>query len=89
MANSKIFRIFASLNKKVIDMANLTLVGTKGLELTREEIIDLKFRVDAIERKAACREVNSDILTSLDRIASEINALDLEITDILEGNYEG
>jgi hypothetical protein len=69
-------------------MAKLTLVGTKGLELTREEIIDLKFKIDALERKAACREVNCDILTSLDKIASELNALDLEITDILEGNYE-
>ena len=66
----------------------LTRTGVVGLELTREEVIDLKFKIDALERKAACREVHGDILTSLDKIASELNALDLVITDILEGNYE-
>jgi hypothetical protein len=36
-------------------MAELTLNGTKGLELTREEVIDLGFKVSALVRKAQCR----------------------------------
>jgi hypothetical protein len=43
-------------------MAELTLNGTKGLEMTREEVIDLGFKADALVRKAQCREVNQDVL---------------------------
>ena len=65
-------------------MANLTRVGTKGLELTREEVIDLAHEVQGIIRKAQCREVNCDILNMLDHVSSELSAIDAEITEILE-----
>jgi len=65
-------------------MANLTRVGTKGLELTREEVIDLAHNVQSIIRKAQCREVNCDILDMLDKVSSELSAIDAEITEILE-----
>ena len=65
-------------------MANLTRVGTKGLELMREEVIDLAHNVQSIIRKAQCREVNCDILDMLDKVSSELSTIDAEITDILE-----
>jgi hypothetical protein len=70
--------------KRDKDMANLTRVGTKGLELTREEVIDLAHEVQGIIRKAQCREVNCDILNMLDHVSSELSAIDAEITEILE-----
>lgn len=65
-------------------MANLTRVGTKGLELTREEVIDLVYKVQGIIRKAQCREVNCDIIDMLDKVSSELGAIDAEITNILD-----
>lgn len=67
-------------------MAKLTRVGTKGLELTREEVIDLAHEVQGIIRKAQCREVNCEILCMLDKVSSELSAIDAEITDILDRN---
>lgn len=46
-------------------MANLTRVGTVGLELTREEVCNLIGAVGAVIAKAQCREVNCDVLGSL------------------------
>lgn len=66
-------------------MTKLTLIGAKGLELTREEIIDLKCKADAIVRKAQCREVNCDVIDELDDITKKLNDLDCLITNILEG----
>ena len=65
-------------------MANLTRVGAKGLELTREEVIDLVYKVQGIIRKAQCREVNCDIIDMLDKVSSELSAIDAEITNILD-----
>lgn len=65
-------------------MANLTRVGAKGLELTREEVIDITSEVTALIRKAQCREVNCDILDMLDHVSSELSAIDDKITEILE-----
>ena len=65
-------------------MANLTRVGTKGLELTREEVIDLVYKVQGIIRKAQCREVNCDIIDMLDKVSSELCVIDAEITEILD-----
>lgn len=67
-------------------MAKLTRVGTKGLELTREEVIDLAHEVQGIIRKAQCREVSCEILCMLDKVSSELSAIDAEITDILDRN---
>lgn len=62
----------------------LTRVGIKGLELTREEVIDLTYKVQSVLRKAQCREVNCDILDMLDKVSSVLSSVDAEITEILE-----
>ncbi len=69
-------------------MTELTLNGTKGLELTREEVIDLGFKADALVRKAQCREVNQDVLDLIQDVVEKCAEIDNLITDILEGNYE-
>lgn len=66
----------------------LTRNGTKGLELTREEVIDVTFKVSAIIRKAQCREVNGEVLDLLEHVVNELIAVDNEITDILELSVE-
>ena len=70
-------------------MADLTLNGTKGLELTREEAIDLGFKVSALVGKAQCREVNQDVLDLIQDASEKLDEADRIITEILEGNYEG
>ena len=62
----------------------LKRVGVVGLELTREEVIDLTSKIDAVTRKAQCREVNCDIIDMLTHVSSELSAIDDAITDILE-----
>ena len=88
MAISTFFRTFALLNKEINNMAELTLNGTKGLELTREEVIDLGFKADALVRKAQCREVNQDVLELIQDAVEKFTEIDNLITNILEGNYE-
>ena len=70
-------------------MAELTLNGTKGLELTREEVIDLGFKVQALVRKAQCREVNQGVIDLIHDASEKLDEADELITDILEENYEG
>jgi hypothetical protein len=65
-------------------MAKLTRVGTKGLELTREEVIDLGFKADALVRKAQCREVNQDVLDLIQDAVEKFTDADKLITEILE-----
>ncbi len=67
-------------------MANLTRVGAKGLELTREEVIDITSEVTALIRKAQCREVNYEVIDRLDDINKLLADVDECITKILEGN---
>lgn len=62
----------------------LTRTGTVGLELTREEVIDVRSTISAIIRKAQCREVNCDVLDMLAHVESELTSVDDAITDILE-----
>lgn len=69
-------------------MADLTLNGTKGLELTREETIDLGFKVYALVRKAQCREVNEDVIDLIRDASEKLDEAVGIITEILEGNYE-
>jgi hypothetical protein len=73
--------------KRDKDMANLTRVGTKGLELTREEVIDITSEVTALIRKAQCREVNCEVIDLLDDIDRRLADVDEYITKILE-EYE-
>ena len=65
-------------------MAKLTRNGVVGLELTREEIADAIANIDAIVRKAQCREVNSDVIDILDEARGVLDRADIEITKILE-----
>lgn len=66
-------------------MANeLSRVGAVGLELTREEVIDIKHLIDAVERKAQCREVNCEVLEQLMEASNLMDNIDDMITDILE-----
>jgi hypothetical protein len=64
----------------------LTRNGVVGLELTREEVIDLKFKTQALERKASCREVNCDVLDLLADVVVKLNNIEDMITDILESD---
>lgn len=54
-----------------------------GIEKTREEVIDVMYKVMAIERKASCRQVNCDILDRLTKIANELGGIDYDITNII------
>ena len=65
-------------------MAKLTRNGVVGLELTREEIADAIANIDAIVRKAQCREVNTDVIDILDEARGILDRADSEITQILE-----
>lgn len=65
-------------------MAKLTRNGVVGLELTREEIVDAFANIDAIVRKAQCREVNSDVIDILYEARDILDRADREITQILE-----
>ena len=50
---------------------------------TREEIIELRYEVAALIRKAQCRAVNCSILDSLDKIEKRLADLDDEMTEII------
>lgn len=65
-------------------MAKLTRNGVVGLELTREEIADAIANIDAIVRKAQCREVNGDVIDILDEARGVLDRADREITQILD-----
>ena len=62
----------------------LNRVGAVGLELTREDVIDLIYKVKAVKRKAQCREVNCDIIDELATIVKSLNQIDAEITAVLD-----
>ena len=69
-------------------MAKLTRNGMVGLELTREEVIDIRQRVIALARKAECREVNCVVLDLLEHIQDELAAVDEKLTNIIEDGEE-
>jgi hypothetical protein len=62
----------------------LTRTGVVGLELTREEVNDAIGVVDAIIRKAQCREVNQIVLDILSNAREELDRADSTLTGILE-----
>ena len=62
----------------------LTRTGVVGLELTREEVIDLLYAARALENKAACREVNCDVIDALHEVSGNIGAIYTTLTEILE-----
>ena len=62
---------------------DLTRTGVVGLELTREEVCNLIADVGAVEAKAACREVNCDVLDSLADVKQKLKEVCNQITEIL------
>lgn len=62
----------------------LSRVGAVGLELTREDVCDLIGKVGAVGAKAACREVNCDVLDSLADIEQKLKEVYNQITNIIE-----
>ena len=78
---------FVSLhhNKTIKNMAKeLTRNGIVGLELTREETVDLRYQVRALQRKAQCREVNCDIIDMFNEVWEKLLNIENELTDIIE-----
>ena len=65
-------------------MKDLTRTGVVGLELTREEIADVTGQIEAIIRKAQCREVKCEILDQLVNAKEILEKADMGITEILE-----
>lgn len=55
------------------------------MKQTREEIIDLWYRLKALEQKAACREVNCEVLdtllTAIDTMENAFITINNIITD--------
>lgn len=62
----------------------LSRVGAVGLELTREDVIDLIYKAKAVRRKAQCREVSSDIIGEISAAIRSLNKIDAEITGVLD-----
>lgn len=56
----------------------------QGLIATREEAIDLFYRVKALSRKAQCRQVNCDILNYLETACDYLAEVDDKITELLD-----
>ena len=50
---------------------------------TREEVIDLRYKVEAAMRKAQCRAVDCDTVDALHRIAKELAELDDHLTELI------
>ena len=53
------------------------------MKKTREDIIELRYQVAAVLRKAQCREVNCDIIDWLGRIEKDLSDMDNVMTDII------
>lgn len=56
------------------------------MKQTREEIIDLFYKIKALEEKAACREVNCDILDKLTEAADKMNEVWVMTNEIIVNN---
>lgn len=56
------------------------------MKQTREDIIDLFFALKALEQKAACREVNCEILDELNEAIDRMNNAYQIINKIIEEN---
>ena len=50
---------------------------------TREDIIDLRYQVAAVLRKAQCRAVNCEIIDTLANIEGELVKLDISISCLI------
>ena len=50
---------------------------------TREEIIELRYKVEAVMRKAQCRAVDCDTVDALDKIGKELAKLYDHMTELI------
>lgn len=62
---------------------DLTRNGIVGLELTREDVCDIIGKVGAVGAKAACREVNCDVVDALAEVEQKLKKVCNQITEIL------
>lgn len=53
------------------------------MKQTREEIIDLWYRLKALEQKAACREVNCEVLDALQTAIDTMENAFITINNII------
>lgn len=53
------------------------------MKQTREEIIDLWYRLKALEQKAACREVNCEVLGTLQAAIDTMENAFITINNII------
>ncbi len=53
------------------------------MKQTREEVIELRYKVKAVMRKAQCRAVDCDTMDTLHRIAKELAGLDDHLTELI------
>lgn len=58
------------------------------MKKTREEIIDMYFKLKALESKAACREVNGEILSVLDEAIEKVDEAYQMINEIIENTED-
>ena len=72
-----------ALGKQEPVTVSYAVKGVDGLYVTREEIIELKCEVQAVIRKAQCREVNCEIIDQLDEVHKMLCHLDNAITDLI------
>lgn len=61
----------------------LTRTGIVGLELTREELADVRGCLSSLIRKAQCRAVNCDVIDLLGVAANTLEKVDIELTGII------
>ena len=52
-------------------------------QLTREDVIDIKGKVDALTRKAQCRAIDCDVVDALDDVSKALEKIDDLLTDII------
>ena len=53
------------------------------MKQTREEVIELRYKVKAVMRKAQCRAVDCDTIDKLNEIALELAGLDDHLTELI------
>lgn len=53
------------------------------MKQTREDIIDLWYRLNALEQKAACREVNCEVLDNLQTAIDAMENAFITINNII------
>lgn len=53
------------------------------LQLTRENVIDIKGQLDALTRKAQCRSIACDVVDMLAKASEKLEAIDELLTEMI------